>query len=491
MSLIATIKLSTLSLTVLLLASCGGGKSNSGTGTPSSKKIFLIGDSTMHIHSSEYLLNTVRMTCGTDNPENILTGWGDELHHYAKNPSNIINRARAGSSSVSYRTDENYDNDKFGINRHWTHTKALMEIEDSGILLIQFGTGNENNHAPKNTDYDNDGDIDRDDEILRRALRKNNYEEAMGNYIKEARDIGFTPILLSPPDSRIKGTAAAGTHPHTREEFPGYIRQLGITHGVTVLDLNAKSNQEFAKLTDAELLRDFGDCAKNQGRGTIDRTHYEPQGARTVAGWVKELACATTVGDNDNDKKLLCEQFNSSGEGQPTTNDTIYEDAEDGNTNGWSIFDNSPSGSSFSNTFDQSKESNIIQFSGDGINNGYMLGNVDGQSGAWNNTKSTKVEWSMNYTNTFKVYFNVRTDNWTGYIYYSPINTDEGVVTAGNSTFVHLGLGTQLRNGTWQTITRDLQEDLQKFESSNTIRAVNGIFIRGNGSVDDIKVIAP
>lgn len=300
------LKLNILSISALLLTACG----SSGTDKDdpqSNKNVFLIGDSTMHIHSSNHLLNTVRMDCGDDNPENIYAGWGDELGFYAKKSENIFNRARAGASSVSYREHDGGNHDKFGINRQWSHTLALMEKEGAGFLLIQFGSANENDHAPKKTDYDNDGDIDRDDEALRIALRKNNFDEAIGNYIKEARDMNIIPILLSPPDGRTKGAAAAGTHPHTRGAFPQYILQLGIDHGVAVLDLNAKSNEEFAKLTDEELLRDFGDCAKNQGRGTIDRTHYEPHGARTVAGWVKGLACST--GDNNEDKESLCKQF--------------------------------------------------------------------------------------------------------------------------------------------------------------------------------------
>ena len=258
-----------------------------------------------------------------------------------------------------------------------------------------------------------------------------------------------------------------------------------------MLDLNDKSNQEFAKLTDTELLRDFGDCAKNQGRGTIDRTHYEPQGAKTVAGWVKELACIEN--DTNQDRKALCAQFKTSTvvitPPDNTATDTVYEDAEDGNTNKWTIFDHSPSGAAITNVFDQDKNSHVIEVSGDGVKNGYSLGNIGGQAGAWNNTLSTNVSWAMKYSTPVKVYFSVTTEDWSGYIYYTAADTNEGITTSGSSTFAHIGLGANLTNGSWQTITRDLQNDLALFEPNNSILSINGFFIRGNGRVDDIKIL--
>ena len=60
-----------------------------------------------------------------------------------------------------------------------------------------------------------------------------------------------------------------------------------------------------------------------------------------------------------------------------------------------------------------------------------------------------------------------------------------------SSTYVHHGLGSNSRNGSWQTFTRDLQADLQEFESDNEIISIDGFLIRGTGRVDDITTISP
>jgi nitrous oxidase accessory protein NosD len=44
----------------------------------------------------------------------------------------------------------------------------------------------------------------------------------------------------------------------------------------------------------------------------------------------------------------------------PSNSETLYEDAEDGNTNDWNIYDNNPSNASISNIFNTDKQSNVI-----------------------------------------------------------------------------------------------------------------------------------
>ncbi len=167
---------------------------------------------------------------------------------------------------------------------------------------------------------------------------------------------------------------------------------------------------------------------------------------------------------------------------------TLYEDAEDGTTDGWVIYDNNPAGATITNVNDSDKGSQVIEFAGDGTRNGYRLGNNSGESDAWNNTKATKAQWSIKDNGFYKVYISVVTENWSGYMYYTPVDFNEGVINAGSTRFIHTGLDLNLDN-TWKTITRDLQADLHAVEPNNNITAVNGFFIKGNGRVDDIKLL--
>jgi len=56
----------------------------------------------------------------------------------------------------------------------------------------------------------------------------------------------------------------------------------------------------------------------------------------------------------------------------PPTNNTVYEDAEDGNIIGWSIYDNDPAGATIHNLYNNEKQSKIIALQGNGTENGFI-----------------------------------------------------------------------------------------------------------------------
>ncbi len=86
-----------------------------------------------------------------------------------------------------------------------------------------------------------------------------------------------------------------------RGEFPRYMKELGARENVRVLDLHAKTLEEYNKYTDEELQERFCKCY-NRFDGSFEVTHYQPLGAKTVASWIKELACEEPEG-------LLCSHF--------------------------------------------------------------------------------------------------------------------------------------------------------------------------------------
>jgi len=104
--------------------------------------------------------------------------------------------------------------------------------------------------------------------------------------------------LITVAEARVKDED--GNHRNTRGAFPSYMIELAKEEKVELLDLHSKTLKEFSKYSDKELLKNFGDCTFSNGY--IDRTHYEPQGAKRVAGYVKELAC-------EMNNPLLCNLF--------------------------------------------------------------------------------------------------------------------------------------------------------------------------------------
>ncbi len=159
----------------------------------------------------------------------------------------------------------------------------------------------------------------------------------------------------------------------------------------------------------------------------------------------------------------------------------VYEDAEDSDTLGWDIYDKDPSGATITNVYDSTRTSQVIELTGDLTNNGYRLRNQDGFD--WNDTHFKSMEWSMQYSESFVVYIAVQTKNGFRYLYYTPVAANN----LGADTYVHHGLGTVVKDGTWHTITRDLAQDLKDAQPDNELQAVLGFLIRGSGKVDDIK----
>jgi hypothetical protein len=166
----------------------------------------------------------------------------------------------------------------------------------------------------------------------------------------------------------------------------------------------------------------------------------------------------------------------------PTT--ILYEDAEDNNTNGWSIYDNSPTGAIIKNIYDTEKNSKVIELNGDKQNNGYILGNWRGKVGAWDNKIEKNIKWSMKFNEEFYIFIILYTDRGTRYLKYTSKDEEYSYYSG---TVIEYGLGIQSING-WNTYSRNLEDDLKKFESSNNIISVDAIAIRGSGRIDDISL---
>lgn len=132
--------------------------------------------------------------------------------------------------------------------------------------------------------------------------------------------------------------------------------------------------------------------------------------------------------------------------------------------------------------YDADRGSRVIELSGLGLNNGYQLREENGYP--WLDSSRFVIEWSMQYSEKFEVFIDVRTTAGHRYLYYTPDDYDG----LGNGENVHYGLGSDVKDGIWHTFVSDLQVDLEAAQPGVEILEVNGIFIRGSGRVDDIKL---
>jgi len=145
---------------------------------------------------------------------------------------------------------------------------------------------------------------------------------------------------------------------------------------------------------------------------------------------------------------------------------TVIEDAEDGTTNGWIA----SAGATVSNIVDADTNSKVIKLSSTNYKY-YKMKNL--------NISATKIKWDIKADSGFIAYVYTMTTNGTRLLYYSISNRDYGITGSG----IHHGLSEEKRDGTWHTIERDLEADLQEFEPNNSILKITTFRIRSTGDV--------
>ncbi|MDB4224734.1 PKD domain-containing protein, partial [Granulosicoccus sp.] len=167
---------------------------------------------------------------------------------------------------------------------------------------------------------------------------------------------------------------------------------------------------------------------------------------------------------------------------------TLYEDAEDGLTNGWSITDNTPAGASVTNVFDSDLGSNVISLDGTGSNtaNAFLLGGLN-DSAAWRNDSEFTLSFRLRSSVPYVINIRLSTAEGVRYVRYKNTNATGNLV--GNT--VDIGLGTDTTDDTWFQFTRDLQQDLNAGEPGTIINEVNGFWVRGHLQLDDISLSDP
>ncbi len=218
-------------------------------------KIFFIGDSTVY----NDLANEM--------------GYGTMLKNYMINPDNLINMARVGASSKSFKVNNP------SIIRNWSGLLDKIrnsDLTDGAYLFIQFGDDDENSN---------------DNSLFTMPGKNNEFYNNLKYFVEEIKDLGITPVLITPIERLYKNV-----HSHITNygDYSQTIRDLAQDKGILLLDLTQKSFEEFNKYSSSDAV--YNDFAYD------DHINFDKEGADKVASWLVDLICQSS---DDN----LCNQF--------------------------------------------------------------------------------------------------------------------------------------------------------------------------------------
>ncbi|MCL3992320.1 rhamnogalacturonan acetylesterase [Streptomyces lavenduligriseus] len=203
-------------------------------GTPITRRILLIGDSTV-----------------CDQPADPYSGWGQQLPQYLRKGLSVANHADSGESTVTYLRDP----------RLWAAVQPLIRPGD--LVLVQLA------HNDKTTD-------------------EATYRANLETLVAGIRDRGGEPVLVTPVVRRwfnADGTLDNGTALLVNGlgvDHPAVIRAVAAAEDVPLIDLTAKTKAL------VESLGPEGSKALYLYNEKRDNTHTSVHGATVFAGLVRD-----------------------------------------------------------------------------------------------------------------------------------------------------------------------------------------------------------
>jgi lysophospholipase L1-like esterase len=207
-------------------------------------RVLLAGDSTMQ---------------DTNHDKNADWGWGQVFPRFFGDSVAIRNFAKGGRSTRTFIEEGLWD-------------KLLAEADTGDCVFIQFG---HNDASQKKPD---------------RYTPPEQYRANLLRFVREARERGACPVLLTPVTHRKfkGGTPVANTH----GPYPDIVRQVASETGAPFIDLQAMSVRLLALYGDTASRALYIHIAPGQSalfpEGKTDDTHFSEQGAMQIAGLVAE-----------------------------------------------------------------------------------------------------------------------------------------------------------------------------------------------------------
>ncbi|MDR1569540.1 MAG: rhamnogalacturonan acetylesterase [Oscillospiraceae bacterium] len=200
------------------------------------KTIYIVGDSTVEDGRAPFF------------------GWGGQLARLLPDSIRVVNGAKSGRSSKSFRDEGLFD-------------PICREIRARDLLLIQFGHNDEKDDAARHTDPDD------------------TFPESLSLYMDAAESAGATPVLITSV-SRCFFTDD-GSLMYTHGEYPRAVRELARLRGAPLIDLHAATRALLIRLGAEESKSLFVNVEPGEypelPDGWHDKTHFNMHGAQTVA----------------------------------------------------------------------------------------------------------------------------------------------------------------------------------------------------------------
>lgn len=202
-------------------------------------KVYMVGDSTMANKAANKF------------PE---TGWGQVFNEYFNNNVTILNHAQNGRSTKSFINEKRWQ-------------AVLDSLKQGDYVFIEFGHNDEKVEKPAvGTTLDE----------FRANLIK---------YVNEARAKKAIPVLLTPVERRsFKDGQLADSH----GKYPDVIREVAKEFKVPFIDMQLKSRATLVSAGEEPSAKLFlqGDSGvlANYPKGVKDNTHFNQDGAKTMAG---------------------------------------------------------------------------------------------------------------------------------------------------------------------------------------------------------------
>lgn len=203
--------------------------------------IWLCGDSTMSIKETKAF------------PE---TGWGMPFVYFWDSSVTVINKAKNGRSTSSFRKEGSWN-------------QVMEGAAEGDYIFIQFG---HNDEVPTKKTYTTETEF------------RNNLKQ----YVKEARDKKANPVLLTPMARRKFN--AEGKIEGTHDVYAQIIREVAAEEKVPLFDMDKKTQSLYQQygLEPSRLL--FLQLKPgehpNYPEGKEDNTHFSELGARLLAQMV-------------------------------------------------------------------------------------------------------------------------------------------------------------------------------------------------------------
>jgi len=179
-------------------------------------------------------------------------GWGAGLRAALRDEVVVINHAKGGRSSKSYR-DEG----------HWERARA----EKADYILIQFGHNDNPGKGP-----------------ARETDPETTFRGNLIRYVEEAREAGMKPVIVTSLVRRVFGPGGGLRKPDPLEPFAAAARRVAADLGIPCIDLYALSARQ-AEALGPEGSLTLGPVAEGKGP---DRTHLSQHGSRLVGAMIAE-----------------------------------------------------------------------------------------------------------------------------------------------------------------------------------------------------------